>query len=494
MTTKLEQFNKVAKERGGKSLATKYINCNTKYEWECAKGHRWFAIWGNVRQKTWCPHCYKTQRTFKEFQEYARKKGGRCLNVIKGSGVGGRYLWECEKGHQWKTKASNIVGKSQTWCPTCRSGKLTIHDCISEANKRGGECLDTEYKNKRTIMTWKCANGHQFRLRLGAVRNNNRWCRKCANDRRRLGISAAHQLAAKNGGECLSIEYTNLETPLQWRCFRNHEWSVALLNIKSSGRWCRKCMLMERSDRAWNRLKEQLHDVTNFHGGKCITDIDTLPYGTHMKDVTLMWECAKGHKFKATKEYIQSETFKCGECYFVEKLKRIQKDASKRGGRLVTDIHSIKYGVDYNDINLAFECYKHHQWTRTLNSTLTYLSWCPYCLYKSEQCCREIFEEIFESPFPKKRLKIMEYLELDGYSELFGLAFEYDGRQHCTYVPHFHRNGPEDFVKQLERDKRKDKLCDANGIALIRIPCRYDYTQRDTIKVWIQSCLSSKGM
>lgn len=206
-------------------------------------------------------------------------------------------------------------------------------------------------------MNWECAEGHRFQLRLGAVRNNNRWCRKCAHDRFRLDISAAHEAAEENDGECLSATYTNLETPLRWKCHRGHAWEAPLRNIRNSNR-----------------------------------------------------------------------------------------------------------------------------------------TWCPKCRYKSESACREILEEIFDTPFPKKRLREMEYLELDGYSEEFGIAFEYNGLQHEQYVPHFHRNGPDDFWEQRARDERKRSLCEENGIVLVEVPPDYNYRDLAKLREYITSVLAENGL
>jgi len=52
----MQQF---AKRKGGKCLSEEYINAKTKLEWECRKGHRWFATPDNVTRGTWCPICRK---------------------------------------------------------------------------------------------------------------------------------------------------------------------------------------------------------------------------------------------------------------------------------------------------------------------------------------------------------------------------------------------------------------------------------------------------
>lgn len=60
-------------------------------------------------------------------------------------------------------------------------------------------------------------------------------------------------------------------------------------------------------------------------------------------------------------------------------------------------------------------------------------------------------------------------LELDYYCKELKLAFEYDGRQHYVFIPHFHRT-EETFLEQQQRDKIKDTSCIDNDICLIRCP------------------------
>jgi len=98
-----------------------------------------------------------------------------------------------------------------------------------------------------------------------------------------------------------------------------------------------------------------------------------------------------------------------------------------------------------------------------------------------EERCRIIFENIFGVSFERcrpnflKNPKTGKNLELDGYNSTIitplgmGLAFEYNGEQHYTYVPKFHKS-PEDLIDQQERDRLKVALCKKNKVLLITIP------------------------
>lgn len=122
---------------------------------------------------------------------------------------------------------------------------------------------------------------------------------------------------------------------------------------------------------------------------------------------------------------------------------------------------------------------------------------------KHEERCREIFEDIFDVQFKSVRPKWLENpvthknLELDGYNPTIrtpigkGLAFEYDGKQHSQYNPHFHKHGKKEFVYQVKKDSWKDIRCQQEGVMLIRIP---HFIQYDDLEQYIRKRLYTKGL
>ena len=94
---------------------------------------------------------------------------------------------------------------------------------------------------------------------------------------------------------------------------------------------------------------------------------------------------------------------------------------------------------------------------------------CNQCKHKNEEKCREIFQKYFNVPFPKKRPKFLQKLELDGYNEKLKIAFEYNGRQHYDKKHVFHKT-EKDFESYKERDERKKILCEKNKVKLFIIP------------------------
>lgn len=96
---------------------------------------------------------------------------------------------------------------------------------------------------------------------------------------------------------------------------------------------------------------------------------------------------------------------------------------------------------------------------------------------KGEVECRRVLEEIFRKPFNKARPDFLNNpvtggnfnLELDCYNEDLGIAVEYNGVQHYTYTPFFHKNH-EAFLNQKYRDDMKRRICKEYNIILIEVP------------------------
>ena len=167
----------LAQGKGGKCLSTTYVNARTKLEWECQKGHRWFAVPNSVKQGHWCPKCAGVEKnTIEEIQDLAAQRGGKCLSTEYKNGRT-HLVWECALGHQWKATSSNI--QRGTWCPHCAGNQLkTLKDMQILASANGGRCLSDTYINSRTKLLWKCRSGHRW-WAAPYIMQQGHWCEIC---------------------------------------------------------------------------------------------------------------------------------------------------------------------------------------------------------------------------------------------------------------------------------------------------------------------------
>lgn len=295
-------------------------------------------------------------------------------------------------------------------CNVCRVKKglrrLTLDDCKIYAEGKGGLCSSEEYKNNRTSMKWRCGDVHEWLATFDSIKRGS-WCPHCAGTAP-LSLKECQEFALNKGGECVSTNYKNNNTNMKWKCSDGHKWVTPFSIIKNNGAWCPHC-----AEKAPLSL-EQCQELAISKGGKCLS---TEYKNTKTK---MNWQCSDGHEWTAR----------------------------------------------FSDIKKG--------------------SWCPQCSSgRSEQLCREIFEEEFGKKFPNVRPKFLNGLELDGYCEELNLAFEYNGQQHYEYIPHFHRNGMKDFENQQERDRRKYKICAKKDIKLILIPYQFDYRKPEALKNYI---------
>lgn len=108
---------------------------------------------------------------------------------------------------------------------------------------------------------------------------------------------------------------------------------------------------------------------------------------------------------------------------------------------------------------------------------------------KTEKMCRKILERHFNAEFPSYRPDFLKSpvtkknLELDCYNPDLKIALEYNGKQHYTYTPHFHRS-KKDFYSQVHRDDWKRNKCKELGIKLIEVPY---WISPDELEDWILS-------
>ena len=236
----IQDMRALAKSRKGKCLSEHYVNAHTELEWECDKGHRWLASPSGLRQKhTWCPQCSgNVKLSIKDMHALAASRHGKCLSK-KYVNNSTKLKWECVLKHQW---SSTLISVKQGghWCPVCSGNKkLTIDDMQKIASEYGGRCISRKYKNNNSKLKWECAEGHKWETAPMHIRAG-KWCPRCSGNVR-LTIKDMKKLAKERGGKCLSKEYFNAYTELEWQCNEGHKWNSKPVNIRNGNGWCPDC-------------------------------------------------------------------------------------------------------------------------------------------------------------------------------------------------------------------------------------------------------------
>jgi hypothetical protein len=241
----IEEMQAIAAARGGRFLSKEYVNSHTPLEWECGRGHRWFAVPNNVKRGKWCGACANEQKSprLADLQRFAAGRGGRCLSAVYVN-MRTPLVWECAEGHRWSAAPVHIVrGK---WCRAChnQSRRTPLVAVQAAAQQLGGRCLSDKYLNNKAPMLFECAAGHRWHATAVSVRQGH-WCPRCAYDRQRGTLEQMRALAASRDGECLSEHYVDSNTHLRWRCERGHEWESPPRVVR--GHWCPECAWLARS-------------------------------------------------------------------------------------------------------------------------------------------------------------------------------------------------------------------------------------------------------
>ena len=218
----IEQMQDLAKSKGGKCLSKEYINIRTKLTWQCKEGHTWMALGSGIKSGNWCPYCAGfVKLTIEEMQQLAIKNGGNCLSK-KYTNSYTPLLWQCKKGHKWKANPGQV--KNGSWCPNCAKNKGSIELMQQIAESRGGKCLSKKYIDNHAHLLWQCDKGHTWKtMPLNITKGS--WCPHCSVTAR-LTIGKMQDLAKSKGGKCLSKTYINSKALLTWQCKEGHIWET----------------------------------------------------------------------------------------------------------------------------------------------------------------------------------------------------------------------------------------------------------------------------
>ncbi|MEO8087881.1 MAG: hypothetical protein ABI763_13740 [Bacteroidota bacterium] len=256
--------------------------------------------------------------TIKDMQLLASDHEGKCLSK-EYWGLNTKLNWMCEKGHTWDAFPYAI--KQGAWCRQCIKGKTTkatIEEMQVLATQNQGKCVSTEYVNTASKLEWQCKEGHIWEAKPMHIKKGG-WCPTCAGKAKHT-IEQMQELATTKGGKCLSTEYINSYSNLKWQCDKGHQWEAMPTKI-ISGHWCTHydCRYKEVSKKLRRDIKE-LHLLAQQKGGKLLS----TEYTNSLDK--LIWECSKGHQWKTTAVNVMNGNTWCPVCMFKEK-KRRNKDS-----------------------------------------------------------------------------------------------------------------------------------------------------------------------
>jgi hypothetical protein len=332
--------------------------------------------------------------------------------------------------------------------------KLTLKHAQDLAKSRGGECLSTEYKNTKTLMSWLCEYGHQFIATYNSLRTGS-WCKECASmlsERicrlylellftekfmkqrpdclrtegggrleldgycNKLGIGFEHNGDQHNksvkyyGGqeafEKLKIRDQNkirlcekngiklIIIPQLFTTIKLNDLSIFVYNelIRLDIKIPNNFYKININDiHLYSNKIDEMKEIANKKGGILLSD-----FYVHDKD-KLKWCCSEKHIWTATPHDIKDGTW-CPEC-----AKKIIGDKNRK--YTIEDMKEIAIqhngkclSSSYKTIEefLEWQCENNHIWSAPANNIKNMGHWCPTCAGNQKKNIKDMQRVAFE--------------------------------------------------------------------------------------------------
>ena len=245
---KYQRVKKIIEDRGMELLDDVYISSRDKMQIKCQNDHLFERTPDMIYALEACPQCQKYgPNTIGSIKERARKYGYECLDN-EYIDVHGKLNFRCNRGNH--TFISNIntiyvmTYQNLSWCRHCRkidSGRSNadkLRKVYKIAEDHGGKCLETEFIDRKTPMRFECAKKHNF-LSTASHIVSGAWCHSCKTGKH--DIQDMNTMVAKYDGVCISTEYVNTTTNLDWKCKKGHIFSRKPQYIRAGKGFCMKC-------------------------------------------------------------------------------------------------------------------------------------------------------------------------------------------------------------------------------------------------------------
>ena len=253
-------------------------------------------------------------------------------------------------------------------------GKITIEDCRKAAEALGGKCLSEEYKNNTTKMDWMCAKKHLFKTIYKTV-SKGHWCPECAGVKK-LTQEFVENVIIKKGGRLLS-PYISSGEKIKVQCLKdNHIWHTTWDNIKGE-HWCPKCV---------NRAKIDISEVESFIKTKRGILIDGSNYREAKSKIKV--KCLKdNYIWETTWDYLKQGNW-CPDCAgkILLSYEEFSRILQMKNGVISEGPTSFKH-----DTVFKIKCLKDNYIWKTNYFRIIYQNqWCPKCA----GCVLKTFEEV----------------------------------------------------------------------------------------------------
>lgn len=250
--------------------------------------------------------------------------------------------------------------------------KYGIDSLRRVAAENSGQCLSDEYHNVLDKYRWRCGAGYEWEATFGSVLHQKSWCPYCSG-RRGTTIKTYRDVAESYGGRCLTSDYINAATKLEFECAAGHRWWMTPNSVQQE-HWCKTCA-RERIAKDQRLKIDDLQRYAASRNGKLLSTT------YRNRNVKLHWQCSKGHVWYSTAASTYEKAW-CPECGHVRgtakrrapgRLNELNELANSRGGKCLSNT--------YQSTNkpLDWQCAQGHKWAALPINVKNKGSWCPTC-------------------------------------------------------------------------------------------------------------------
>ena len=458
----LDLYPNIAKEWDydlNKDLKPEMVASKSYYHvnWVCPLGHKYDAdVSSRTQHNSNCPFCVgkKILSGFNDFKtkypelvkEWDYDKNDIDPSLIFSSS-NEKVWWKCKNGHSWKTTIANrtLMGSN---CPICTNQKIVKG--INDAGTKYPEILkiwdydkniSTPYEvapTSKTVVFWKCENGHEWKNSIGNEFNKGFKCSYCDKVKMYPGENDFFSL------------YPQFKTLFCWDL--NKDEYIAYFSRKKYW-WKLSC---------GHSFKRKVADFANTQecpycsNKKVLTgfnDFETKypemlsqwDYDANKKlpanqvaggKTRIHWICSNGHKWSNSADSSIRNNNNCPYC--------INKKVFEGFNDLQTCFPEIAVEWDYDKNNFKpneivygshkrawWKCKNGHSWECAINSRTTQGTGCPHCAEtKGEKMIRTFLETnniSFDAQYSFKNCKDVNALPFDFVLSDRKTIIEYDG-------------------------------------------------------------------
>jgi hypothetical protein len=205
----LGRVRAIVDRRGGTLLSKEYVSARDKLSVRCDHGHKFEMTSDNLTQGRWCPVCKRNNHSARQvakhrsvewLRDFARREhGGDCL-ATEPAAMQSQVPWKCSNVTHplFLARIVNVVHKGN-WCRACDAERRRLHPPRPQISRdvverlvaeRGGEIVDIvageTWKGKKTRLTIRCADGHDWPASVDNLMHAGSWCPNCRHKGERI--------------------------------------------------------------------------------------------------------------------------------------------------------------------------------------------------------------------------------------------------------------------------------------------------------------------